>query len=163
AKPIPLELPAVVLPNYRNIRVVPSAEGSRFVTAFENAATQRTEVRVWDAETGKPIGPALSGEGEIWHTELNKDASQVLVVSRRELNVWPVTSGKLVRPPFRYKINQETSWSMIHGNWRLLTVAGKGDNQNVLHQLAFHQDTLEMVELPAQAKVEPRYGFPADA
>src|SRR5262249_20798987 len=26
-----------------------------------------------------------------------------------------------------------------------------------------HQDTLEMVELPAQAKVEPRYGFPADA
>jgi WD40 repeat protein/serine/threonine protein kinase len=70
-----------------------SSDGRRVVTVGEDRI-----VHVCDATNGYPIGPPLRHKYDVLSATLNRDGSQVVVVSGGYTRVWDVTTGRPLSP-----------------------------------------------------------------
>jgi WD40 repeat protein/tRNA A-37 threonylcarbamoyl transferase component Bud32 len=78
-------------------RIVFSRDGKSFMTAGRAEAGRRGEIRVWDASSGKPIGPVLARPIGTWAMAMGADGKTVVSGSGdfssfpREVKLWNVT------------------------------------------------------------------------
>jgi WD40 repeat protein/tetratricopeptide (TPR) repeat protein/tRNA A-37 threonylcarbamoyl transferase component Bud32 len=154
-EPLPLDIPPVELSQYRQIQIALSQDESRFLTLAEDEGRERYMARVWETRTGRAVGPMLKGEGEAWQAGLNKDGSQALTISSREIQTWDAASGKAVRPPLRFNRDGPTGMSGSgHGAAWELRVSNK-DTQKILHRVLYNSRTLALAEVPVDAVLHP--------
>jgi eukaryotic-like serine/threonine-protein kinase len=78
-------------------RIAFSPDGRSFRTAGRNEAMSQGEIRVWDASSGEPMGPALPHAIGIWALAVSPDGKSVLSGSGdfatlpREVRLWEVS------------------------------------------------------------------------
>ena len=76
-----------------------SHDGKRIVTAsFDNTA------RLWDAETGKPIGEPLEGHaGAVWSAAFSLDGKRIVVTASDDMTVrlWDAETGQPIGEPLK--------------------------------------------------------------
>ena len=72
-----------------------SPDGGKIVTASDDGTA-----RIWDARTGRPLGPALKHEDGVKMAVFSPDGTRVATASAdRTARVWDVASGEAVTPP----------------------------------------------------------------
>lgn len=98
-----------------------SRDGTRLVTASRD-----TTARLWDAETGKPVGEPMRHADEVVSATFSRDGGRVVTASNDgKARIWSAATGKLLGEP------------MDHGTWvfsagfspdgkRVLTTSGLG-------------------------------------
>ena len=59
-------------------RIAFSPDGRRFLTAGRDEAAHRGEIRLWDAASGEPIGPAIPHPPAIWALAVGPDGKTIL-------------------------------------------------------------------------------------
>src|SRR5438445_505725 len=73
-------------------------DGRRIVTAsWDNTA------RVWDAQSGKPLGEPMRHESAVFAASFSADGRLVVTASGETARVWEVESGKPVGEPMRHE------------------------------------------------------------
>ena len=76
-----------------------SADGKRVVTASVDLTA-----RVWDAETGKPVGEALKHDGPVFSASFSADGKRVVTASDdKTARVWDAETGKPVGEPLKHE------------------------------------------------------------
>jgi Tol biopolymer transport system component len=76
-----------------------SPDGHRIVTASEDQTA-----RVWDAETGKPVGEALRHEDGVRSAAFSPDGHRIVTASEDQTaRVWDTETGKPVGEPLRHE------------------------------------------------------------
>ena len=93
-------LPAARLQHQRAVKSAAfSADGRRVVTASDDETA-----RVWDAETGKPVGLALQHKGRVHSTVFSADGRRVVTASDdATAQVWDAETGKPVGLALQHK------------------------------------------------------------
>lgn len=72
-----------------------NADGSKIVTASDDGTA-----RIWDARTGRQLGPALKHEEEVKMAIFSPDGTRVATASDdRTARVWDTATGEPVTPP----------------------------------------------------------------
>ena len=76
-----------------------SPDGRRIVTASEDKTA-----RVWDAESGKPVGEPMRHEGAVHAASFSPDGRRIVTASYdKTARVWDAESGKPVGEPMRHE------------------------------------------------------------
>jgi WD40 repeat protein len=76
-----------------------SPDGRRIVTASND-----NTARVWDAESGKPIGKPMPHEGIVFEASFGPDGRRIVTASSdKTARVWDAESGKPVGEPMRHE------------------------------------------------------------
>ncbi|HKI31095.1 MAG TPA: protein kinase [Gemmataceae bacterium] len=84
----------------RNItKVTVEGEGRFLVTiaSWQEGKQQRSEVKVWDTATGRPVGKALRLDGGCFSAAVNQEGERVLTfagLGARQWRLWDVVSGE---------------------------------------------------------------------
>ena len=73
-----------------------SPDGKRIVTASKDGTA-----RLWDGETGKPIGEPLKGHSYVYSAEFSPDGKRVVTRSSDEAALWDAGSGKPIGEPLK--------------------------------------------------------------
>ena len=75
-----------------------SPDGKRIVTASEDKTA-----RLWDAETGKPIGEPLKGhEGAVSSAAFSPDGKRIVTASAdKTARLWDAETGKPIGEPLK--------------------------------------------------------------
>jgi WD40 repeat protein len=79
-----------------------SADGRVAVTAGRFGRGQGAEVRLWEAASGKPLGPAWKHKQALTSLALSPDGRAVLLGSKGTARLWDVARGKPLGPPLRH-------------------------------------------------------------
>ena len=98
-----------------------SPDGRRVVTASKDGTA-----RVWDAQTGQPIGKPMRHEGEVVTAEWSPDGRSIATASKdHTARLWDAWTGMPAGPPLRHESEVASArWSPAGG--RLLTVTAGG-------------------------------------
>src|SRR5437016_2623481 len=70
-----------------------SPDGRRIVTACGN------EAKVWDAQSGKPVGNPLSRKSRVVAVSFSPDGRRIVTACGNEAEVWDAQSGKPLGEP----------------------------------------------------------------
>src|SRR5262249_44909685 len=86
-----------------------SPDGLRIVTASyvfrrsEGLIFHNGTARVWDAESGKPVGEPMRHEGRVTSASFSPDGRRVVTASwDKTVQVWDAESGKRLGEPLRH-------------------------------------------------------------
>jgi eukaryotic-like serine/threonine-protein kinase len=80
-----------------------SADGRLAVTAGRDRANRKAEVRLWEADTGKPLGPAWEHGKPLESLALSPDGRAVLLGSNDgTARLWDARTGKPLGPPLQH-------------------------------------------------------------
>ena len=72
-----------------------SPDGKRIVTASSDKTA-----RLWDAETGKPIGELDGHEGWVWRAAFSPDGKRIVTASGdKTARLWDADTGKAIGEP----------------------------------------------------------------
>lgn len=95
--------------------------GARFSNDESRILTWGTSARLWEPETGKPLGPALQHGGVIRGAVFNRSDTRVLTWSDdATARLWDAKSGKQISRAFRHP-GQVYGAILTHDETRLLT------------------------------------------
>jgi WD40 repeat protein len=98
-----------------------SADGRVALTAGRNESTQRVEVQLWEATTGKPIAPPWEHKEGLQSLALSPDGKTVLTGgSDGTARLWESATGKPLGPPLE------------HGRQAITCVALSSDGKAIL-------------------------------
>jgi WD40 repeat protein len=76
-----------------------SPDGRRVVTASRGKTA-----RVWDAESGKPVGEPMRHEGDVHAASFSPDGKRIVTASDdRSARVWDAESGEPIGEPMRHE------------------------------------------------------------
>ena len=76
-----------------------SPDGRRVVTASDDKTA-----RVWDADTGKPVGAPLQHQGTVISAAFSPDGRRVVTASYdKTARVWEADTGKPVGAPLQHQ------------------------------------------------------------
>jgi hypothetical protein len=101
-----------------------SADGRKIVTASDDKTA-----RVWDAESGKPVGEPMRHERAIKSASFSADGRRIVTVSdEKTARVWDAESGKPVGEPLRHE-RAINSASFSPDGRRILTASDDGTAQ----------------------------------
>jgi WD40 repeat protein len=85
-------------------------------------AVDLNSVRVWDAETGEPVGPALKHNSDILSASFSPDNRRVLSSSDdNTARVWDPASGELAAPPLTHQ--SSVNWAAFSPDGRKVVTA----------------------------------------
>jgi tetratricopeptide (TPR) repeat protein len=76
-----------------------SPDGRRVATVTGTAYGSRGEVRVWDAETGRPVTPILRTHGSAQFVAFRPDSRVLVAAGSGTIRAWEVETGMPVSPP----------------------------------------------------------------
>jgi WD40 repeat protein len=80
-----------------------SADGRIAVTAGRSESGQKVEVQLWEAATGKPLGPPWEHKKWLDSLALSPDGKTVLIGSNDgTARLWEAATGKPLGPPLKY-------------------------------------------------------------
>ncbi len=80
-----------------------SADGNTIVTASRSGASG-SDVRLWDAQTGKPIGQAMRHQGSVRSVAISSDLKFILSAGEdRMARLWDAATGKALRMPLAHR------------------------------------------------------------
>ncbi len=80
-----------------------SSDGSRVVTFAETSTRRSGEARVWDTNTGKPIGPSLNDLHRFLHPAMSPDGRRIVAMSvDGTVRVWDAVTAKPLGPPLAH-------------------------------------------------------------
>jgi WD40 repeat protein len=79
------------------------ADGRVAVTAGADIGTQKVEVRLWEAATGKPLGPPWKHPERLASLALSPDGKAVLLgTCNGTARLWEAATGKSLSPPLQH-------------------------------------------------------------
>jgi WD40 repeat protein len=98
-----------------------SPDGKRIVTASADKTA-----RVWDADTGKPIGEPLTGHTEsVFSAEFSPNGKRIVTASKdKTARIWDVDAGKAIGEPLRGHTDWVFSAEFNPNGKRIVTVSG---------------------------------------
>ena len=97
-----------------------SPDGKRIVTASEDKTA-----RLWDAETGKPIGEPLKGhEGQVWSAAFSPNGKRIVTASLdKTARLWDAETGKPIGEPLKGHTGPVLSASFSPDGKRIVTAS----------------------------------------
>ncbi len=101
-----------------------SPDGRRIVTAYDNKMA-----RLWDSETGKPIGEPLEGHmGSVWSAAFSPDGKRIVTVSNTEqrARLWDAATGKPIGEPLKGHLSLVWSAVFSPDGRRIVTASTDG-------------------------------------
>jgi WD40 repeat protein/tetratricopeptide (TPR) repeat protein len=94
----------------RIVQAALSPDGERLVTVSEpemflngTRPLKPGEARVWDVDTGRPVGDAFRQEGDVESAAFAAGGDQLVTRGKTEARVWDVSSGQPLTPPLRHR------------------------------------------------------------
>jgi len=101
-----------------------SPDGKRAITGCQDSTERPGESRLWDPETGTPLGPPRS-QGQIMAVAFSPDGKLAVTTGGdRTARVWNTSDGSPAQPPWPYGKNAATAAFSPDG--RLVAIGGQG-------------------------------------
>jgi eukaryotic-like serine/threonine-protein kinase len=98
-----------------------SADGRVALTAGRNESTRKVEVQLWEAATGKPLGPPWEHKDSLASLALSPDGKGVLTGSKGTARLWEAATGKPLGPPLKHGKHSITCLALSSDGKALLT------------------------------------------
>jgi WD40 repeat protein len=110
-----------------------SPDGRRLVTGSNVLGSEESEIRLWEAATGKPLTPPVKLPGVIQLASFNPRGDRLVTMANPEkaggeARVWDATTLRLVSPPLKHRMRVTHAIFSPDGR-RVLTTSWDGTGQ----------------------------------
>ena len=110
---------ASLSPDGRRVATVSDIERSR-----QSGVPRAEEARLWDVETGRPLGEPFRHRNSITSVRFVADGSCLLTIGGEEARLWDVDGGSPVTPPIRHRLGLVRDQVQVSDDGRWLLTAG---------------------------------------
>jgi predicted oxidoreductase (fatty acid repression mutant protein) len=133
-----------------------SPDGKRIVTASRDKTA-----RLWDAETGKPIGEPLTGHAQsVWSAAFSPDSKRIVTASGdKTARLWDAATGKPIGEPLTGHADAVYSAAFSPDGKRIVTASGDktarlwdAESGNPMGEFVGHEDRVSSAAFSPDGK-----------